>query len=91
MPPLTLAPLNLAEMPLPPEVVEDVFSSLPSRDPGVYAERGVGGELIINVYAAASRRILSCHVARDDADEELVRDLQAFATRRAQATRLRLA
>lgn len=78
-------------MPLPPEVIDDVFRSIPTHDPGVYVDRGVAGSLIVNVYGCGSKRILSCQVTADDADEELVHALEAFAARRAQRSNLRLA
>ncbi|HEX6815422.1 MAG TPA: hypothetical protein VF102_07110 [Gemmatimonadaceae bacterium] len=77
-------------MSLPPEVIDDLFRSIPTHDPGVYVDRGVAGTLIVNVYAFGSKRILSCQVAADDADEELVHALEAFAARQAGVARLRL-
>jgi len=68
-------------MPLPHDVLNDLFNHLATYHAGFYADAGVNGAITLRVYTADPKLVLQCTVSPEAADEQLLRDLEAFADR----------
>ena len=78
-------------MPLPPDVIREIIDHLATCRAGFYADAGVDGTINLRVYANGPALVLQCTVSPEAADEQLLRDLEAFAERQRQAPALKLA
>lgn len=78
-------------MPLPPDVLHEIFDHLATYRAGFYADAGVDGTITLRVYATGPKLVLQCTVSPEAADEQLLHDLEAFAERQRQRAALRLA